>query len=84
MTDHEKLPENPIAIEELDPLAQELEQLKKSVLDFVARMRARSSVDQRWLAIGTTDFEKGMMCIAHAFAAAPLKELNEKLQALKD
>ena len=84
MTDHEKLPENPITIEELDPLAQELRQLKKGVLDFVARMRARSSVDQRWLAIGTTDFEKGMMSIGHAFAAAPLKELSEKLQALKD
>lgn len=80
----EKLPENPITAEEIQQLAEEFEQLKLGVLDFISRMRGRSNVDQRWLAIGTTDFEKGMMCIGRAISEAPLKEIKEMLQALKD
>lgn len=83
MTEHEQLPENPITLEEIELLIQEHQDLAASVLAFVARLRARSNVDQRWLAIGTTDFEKGMMSIGYAFTKEPMKEINAMLQSVK-
>lgn len=78
----EKLPENPITMEECQALMNEFTALRDQMLAFADRLRGRSSVDQRWLAIGVTDVEKGCMSIAHAFALVPLKEAQAELERL--
>ncbi|MDF3607740.1 hypothetical protein PE067_17290 [Paracoccus sp. DMF-8] len=54
------------------------------MLAFADRFRGRSNVDQRWLAIGVTDVEKGMMGIGHAVTKAPLEELKKLNDRLED
>ncbi|MFN3315134.1 MAG: hypothetical protein ACK46Q_17000 [Hyphomonas sp.] len=77
MNHAESLPSQPpITVDEVQVLAKELEGLKNQILEIANRLRGRSGVEQRWLAIGVTDVEKGMMAMGHAIT----KEILEKLR----
>ena len=73
MTHSETMPLKPmLTFEEVSAMADELEALKKGVLDLADRLRGRAGVDQRWLSIGVTDFEKGLMFIGKEIIEGPL------------
>lgn len=84
MIEQEQLPENPISLDEADGLIRELAATQTDILEFAKRLRGRSGVDQRWLAIGITDVEKGIMSINRAFAEAPLQEARAMLTKLME
>lgn len=69
-----------IPFEQIDGIALELKALKQALLDFADRHRGRDGVDQRWLAIGVTDVEKGCMSIAHAVMTSTLEKGLAQLQ----
>lgn len=74
MNDHEQLPENPLSFEEAKKFLGEMADIQARGLALVSSVRGRSGVDQRWLAIGATDFEKGMMGITRAVMEKVLRE----------
>ena len=83
MNPSETMPEKgPLSMEEARALSDELDQTQKQILEFVDRLRGRKGVDQRWLAIGVTDLEKGAMSILRAFLENPMKEALKELAEL--
>lgn len=84
MNAEEKLPDNPVSFEEAAQHMEEFARLKDDLLTFANRFRGRTGVDQRWLAIGITDVEKGYLGIAHAIFSAPLKAAAEELAKLAE
>lgn len=81
MNPAETMPSQPaITPEECQELAKELIALERGVLDFANRFRGRNGVDQRWLAIGVTDVEKGFMSVTKAICEAPLKAALAELE----
>lgn len=59
--------------EELSEVSGEIEKLNGAILALADRMRGRDAVEQRWLQIGVTDVEKGLMSIVRAIVTEPLK-----------
>jgi hypothetical protein len=53
--------------EEID-LMNEAKELSEKVGELVARMKSLPSNDQRWIATGTTDLQKGFMCLIRGVA----------------
>lgn len=74
MTHSETMPLKPmLSIDEVEAMTEEMLDLKKRGLDLAGRLRGRAGVDQRWLSIGITDFEKGLMFIGKEIVEGPLK-----------
>lgn len=83
MNPTETMPEqSPLSLEEAQAMSAELDKLQKQVLAFANRLRGRVGVEQRWLAIGVTDVEKGVMSIGRAFLENPMKEAMKEIAAL--
>lgn len=74
MTHSETMPLKPmLSIDEVEAMGRELADLKRRGLDLADRLRGRAGVDQRWLSIGITDFEKGVMFIGKEIVEGPIK-----------
>ncbi|MGN7870974.1 Acb2/Tad1 domain-containing protein [Paracoccus sp. 22332] len=69
----------PLSMDEAQEVAEELKTLQQNLLDFASRFRGRADVDQRWLAIGITDLEKGVMCLQKAILEQPLEAILAEL-----
>lgn len=79
----ETLPNKPaLSQDDVESRHADLLTLKRSYLAFVDDLRGREGVDQRWLAIGLTDVEKGIMSVQYALLDVPMKKALEKLKAL--
>lgn len=83
MNPAETLPDqDPLSLEDAQNAIEELNALQQSLLAYSNRFRGRAGVDQRWLAIGVTDIEKGVMSVSRAIAEAPLKAAEAQLKKL--
>lgn len=63
-----------LTIDEVEALADRLVIVKRAGLEIIAELRDRAGVDQRWLSIGMTDFEKGLMFIGKELVEGPLNQ----------
>jgi hypothetical protein len=49
-------------------LINEGKMLGERIGEFIDRLRDMPSIDQRWLSIGTTDIQRGLMAVTRAIA----------------
>lgn len=85
MNAEEQFPDSPVSADEIQKIAPELEKLRDDLLAFASRFKGRTGVDQRWLAIGMTDVEKGVTFISKAILEGPLVAAIVELEkAMKD
>lgn len=83
MIPDETMPAKPAqTLEEVQQAVNDLNDLKMKMREFADRFQGREGVGQRWLAIGITDVEKGVMAMTAAISEVALRKAHGELQAV--